>query len=102
MDLLPTAAPFLVESLLAGVGRVRAEVQRVIHPIVVMRRTDDGKLAEVLTAADSAAPPPGTLVESWIHLDLMPIERYRCPGRGTGPVPGAPSSARRLHAIAIR
>jgi glutamate dehydrogenase len=46
----------------------------VIHPIVVVRRGSSGELAEVLTGADPAAPPPGTLVESWIHLDLLPTD----------------------------
>jgi glutamate dehydrogenase len=66
--------PFLVESLLAGVARVGAEVQRVIHPIVVVRRDADGRLTEVLTAADPAAPPDDALVESWIHLDILPTD----------------------------
>jgi glutamate dehydrogenase len=72
VEIVTDDMPFLVESLLAGVARVDAEVQRVIHPIVVVRRSGDGELTEVLTKADPAAPPPGTLVESWIHLDLTP------------------------------
>ncbi len=64
--------PFLVESLLAAVARAGGEVQRVIHPIVVVRRTPTGELSEILTGADPAEPPPGTQVESWIHLDLAP------------------------------
>ncbi|TQM14666.1 NAD-glutamate dehydrogenase [Pseudonocardia kunmingensis] len=66
--------PFLVESLLAGVSRAGAEVQRVIHPIVVVRRAPDGELTDVLTDGDPAAPPPGALAESWIHLDLLPTD----------------------------
>jgi glutamate dehydrogenase len=66
--------PFLVESLLAGVSRAGAEVARVIHPIVVVRRDADGDLVEVLTDADPAAPPPDALAESWIHLDLLPTD----------------------------
>ncbi len=65
--------PYLVGSLLAAVVNAGGEVRRLIHPIVVVRRTPDGTLAEVLTAADPAAPPPGTLVESWINLDLGPV-----------------------------
>jgi glutamate dehydrogenase len=72
VEIVTDDMPFLVESLLAGVGRVGGDVQRLIHPIVVVRRTAAGELAEVLTEADPAAPPPGALVESWIHLDLTP------------------------------
>jgi glutamate dehydrogenase len=64
--------PFLVQSLLAAVARLGADVQRVIHPIVVVRRDADGRLVEVLAGADPAAPPDGAVVESWVHLDLTP------------------------------
>jgi glutamate dehydrogenase len=74
VEIVTDDMPFLVESLLAGVGRVGGDVQRLIHPIVVVRRTDEGELTEVLTEADPAAPPPGALVESWIHLDLTPAQ----------------------------
>ena len=63
--------PYLVESVLTAVRRAGAEVRRVIHPIVVVERTPDGELRHVLPDADPAAPPPGALAESWIHLDLV-------------------------------
>ncbi|GAA1275562.1 NAD-glutamate dehydrogenase [Pseudonocardia aurantiaca] len=72
VEIVTDDMPFLVESLLAAAARLGVEVQRVIHPIVVVRRAEDGKLAEVLTSGDPAAPPDGALVESWIHLDLSP------------------------------
>ncbi|WP_308283470.1 NAD-glutamate dehydrogenase [Pseudonocardia nigra] len=72
VEIVTDDMPFLVESLLAGVARIGGDVQRVIHPIVVVRRAEDGELTEVLTDADPAEPPADTLVESWIHLDLSP------------------------------
>ncbi|QYN40119.1 NAD-glutamate dehydrogenase [Pseudonocardia sp. DSM 110487] len=74
VEIVTDDMPFLVESLLAAVGRTGAETVRVIHPIVVVRRGPTGELAEVLTEADPAAPPADALVESWIHLDLLPSE----------------------------
>nr|WP_308258036.1 NAD-glutamate dehydrogenase [Pseudonocardia lacus] len=62
--------PFLVESVLAAVSRAGGDASRLIHPIVVVRRDAGGKLAEVLADADPAEPPDGTIVESWIHVDL--------------------------------
>ncbi len=65
--------PFLVAALLAAISRAGGEVRRVLHPIVVVRRAPDGKLAEVLTRADPDAPPPDTLAESWTRLELAPL-----------------------------
>ena len=71
VEIVTDDMPFLVESVLAAVRRAGSEVRRVIHPIVVVRRTADGELRDVLAAADPADPPPGTIAESWIHLDLV-------------------------------
>ena len=62
--------PYLVESVLAAVRRTGGEARRIIHPIVVVERTPDGELRAVLPDGDPAAPPAGTIVESWIHVDL--------------------------------
>ncbi|MDN5749817.1 MAG: NAD-glutamate dehydrogenase, partial [Pseudonocardia sp.] len=72
VEIVTDDMPFLVQSLLAAIDRAGGEVQRVIHPIVVVRRDADGGLVEVLTEADPASPPAGATVESWIHLDLAP------------------------------
>jgi glutamate dehydrogenase len=83
LEIVTDDMPFLVESVLTGVGRVGGAVRRLIHPIVVVRRDPAGKLAEVLVTADPAAPPVGARVESWIRVDLA----------GAAP-PGWPSSSR--------
>ena len=70
VEIVTDDMPFLVESVLAAVGRVGGEVRRVIHPIVVVARTPDGELREVLPDADPAEPPAGTIAESWIHVNL--------------------------------
>ena len=71
-EIITDDMPFVVESLLAGVGRLGGEVRQLIHPIVVVRRSATGELLEILTEADPAAPPPGTLAESWTRFDLAP------------------------------
>jgi len=70
VEIVTDDMPFLVGAVLVAVSKAGAEVRRLIHPIVVVRRGPDGKLAEVLGDADPAAPPADTVVESWIHLDL--------------------------------
>ncbi len=70
VEIVTDDMPFLVGAVLVAVSKAGAEVRRLIHPIVVVRRGPDGKLAEVLGDADPAEPPADTVVESWIHLDL--------------------------------
>ncbi|HEX4248149.1 MAG TPA: NAD-glutamate dehydrogenase domain-containing protein, partial [Pseudonocardia sp.] len=65
--------PFLVESVLAGVSRSGAVVQRVMHPIVVVRRDLAGGLVEALPDADPDDPPEGTQLESWMHVETDPL-----------------------------
>ena len=72
VEIVSDDMPFLVGALLAVIGRAGGEVRRVLHPIVVVRRAGDGKLAEILTSADAAAPPADALAESWIQLVLAP------------------------------
>ncbi|WP_433297963.1 NAD-glutamate dehydrogenase [Pseudonocardia sp. CA-142604] len=73
VDVISDDVPFLVQSVLAGVGRVGLRVRRVIHAMVVVRRTSRGELAEVLPAVAWEEPPAGTLVEEWMRLELDPI-----------------------------
>ena len=70
VEIVTDDMPFLVESVLAGIGRVGGSVRRVVHPIVVVRRDGSGALTGVDTEADPAAAPAGALVESWMHLDV--------------------------------
>ncbi len=73
VEIITDDMPFLVAALLAAVLRVGGEVRRVLHPIVVVRRSADGKLADVLTRADPDALPPDTLAESWTRIELAPL-----------------------------
>ncbi|MFR9804655.1 NAD-glutamate dehydrogenase [Pseudonocardia sp. RS010] len=62
--------PYLVGSTLAALSRAGAEVRRLLHPIVVVRRDVAGRLQEVLPDADPADPPRGAVAESWMRLDV--------------------------------
>ncbi|SFS94484.1 NAD-glutamate dehydrogenase [Saccharopolyspora flava] len=62
--------PYLVDSLIAELGRDNADVLRVIHPIVVVRRDLAGELLEVLPEADPADPPAGAIAESWMFIEV--------------------------------
>ncbi|GLZ47282.1 glutamate dehydrogenase [Actinomycetospora sp. NBRC 106375] len=62
--------PFLIDSVLAELDRTGASVHRVVHPVVVVRRDVRGELLDILPMADAAAPPPGTVAESWMNIEL--------------------------------
>ncbi len=73
VEIITDDMPFLVAALLAAIARSGGEVRRVLHPIVVVRRGPDGKLADVLIRADPDSPPPDALAESWTRLELAPL-----------------------------
>ncbi|WP_424184769.1 NAD-glutamate dehydrogenase [Actinokineospora sp. G85] len=65
--------PYLVESIAAELGRGGAQVQRVVHPIVVVRRDVTGGLIEVLPTADPIEPPDDAFPESWMLVELVDL-----------------------------
>jgi glutamate dehydrogenase len=62
--------PYLVDSVVSELGRSGIGVQRVVHPIVVVRRSISGELQEVLPTADPESPPQGSVVESWMSIEV--------------------------------
>lgn len=62
--------PYLVESVSAELVRSGVQVQRVVHPIVVVRRDVAGALREVLPTADPGNPPADALAESWMYIEI--------------------------------
>jgi len=65
--------PYLVDSVVAELARSEVTVYRVVHPIVVVRRSLTGDLQEALPGADPAEPPHDTLAESWMSLEVSRI-----------------------------
>jgi glutamate dehydrogenase len=62
--------PYLVESVAGELVRSGARVQRVVHPIVVVRRDVAGGLREVLPGANPADPPADAIAESWMSIEV--------------------------------
>ena len=57
--------PFLVDSIAATISRFGLAIDRVIHPVVALRRDADGLLSEIYT--DEA---PGERRESVVYLEV--------------------------------
>ncbi|MGH3620801.1 MAG: NAD-glutamate dehydrogenase domain-containing protein, partial [Sciscionella sp.] len=62
--------PYLVDSVISELTRAGFVLQRLAHPIVVVRRDVAGTLREVLPTADPARPPDDAAAESWMHLEI--------------------------------
>lgn len=63
--------PYLVDSVASELTRGGVQVQRVVHPIVVVRRDPvTGERTEVLPTADPAEPPADALAESWMNIEV--------------------------------
>ncbi|MFJ8965231.1 NAD-glutamate dehydrogenase [Lentzea sp. NPDC102401] len=63
--------PYLVDSVASELTRGGVQVQRVVHPIVVVRRDPvTGERIEVLPTADPADPPADALAESWMNVEV--------------------------------
>ncbi|SFP96057.1 glutamate dehydrogenase [Amycolatopsis arida] len=62
--------PYLVDSVAAQLSRAGVQVQRIVHPIVVVTRDLTGELREVHPDADVDEPPAGATAESWMYLEI--------------------------------
>ncbi len=70
VEIITDDMPFLVDSVVAELSRQEIGVDLVVHPQFVLRREVLGRLTEVLCGVDPEHAPPGTLVESWMHLEI--------------------------------
>ncbi|WP_113696735.1 NAD-glutamate dehydrogenase [Amycolatopsis albispora] len=70
VQLVTDDMPYLVDSVAAELARTGVQVQRIVHPIVVVTREITGELREVHASADVAEPPEGAAAESWMYLEI--------------------------------
>ncbi len=66
--------PFLVDSVTLEVLRQGWSIREVFHPQFYVRRSPDGTMDAVITAAE-ADGDPAAIRESWMHLEILPPER---------------------------
>ncbi|WP_284742177.1 NAD-glutamate dehydrogenase [Amycolatopsis sp. RTGN1] len=62
--------PYLVDSIAAEFARDGVQVQRIVHPIVVVSRDLTGELQEVHPDADPGEPPANSAAESWMYIEI--------------------------------
>ncbi|HEY3872946.1 MAG TPA: NAD-glutamate dehydrogenase [Actinocrinis sp.] len=61
--------PFLVDSVTAELSRLGHGIHVVFHPVLTVDRDLAGELRAV-PDADPTAPPQGTVLESWMHIEI--------------------------------
>src|SRR6476469_1985044 len=78
VDIVTGDVPYLVDSLRAELERRNCPAERVLHPQIVVRRDDSGRLVEVYDVDDNAPVPDHATVESWMHIELddIPAEQH--------------------------
>ncbi|HET7475596.1 MAG TPA: NAD-glutamate dehydrogenase [Dermatophilaceae bacterium] len=75
VEIVTDDMPFLVDSVTAELSRRERAVHLVIHPQLVVSRDAAGQLREILgvdavSDIDEAPPEFGTVVESWMHVEI--------------------------------
>ncbi len=71
LEIVTDDMPFLVDSVTASLGVQARAIHVVVHPQFVVRRDVAGALLEVLSIDDDeAALPDGTMIESWMHVEI--------------------------------
>jgi glutamate dehydrogenase len=70
IEIVTDDMPFLVDSVTGYLAGQDVGVHLVIHPQLVVRRTLDGALLEVLDLDPTDPCPPDACVESWMHLEI--------------------------------
>jgi glutamate dehydrogenase len=73
VDIATGDVPYLVDSLRAELERRSCPAERVLHPQIVVRRDEAGRLLKVFDVDDNAPVPEGATVESWMHVELDEI-----------------------------
>ena len=77
IDIVTDDAPYLVDSVRAELDRLEHPVERVLHPQLVVARDAEGRLTEVYDIDDNAEVPARASTESWMHLEMDPIDKDR-------------------------
>ena len=67
IEIVTDDMPFIVDSVTMQLGRLGCGIDLVIHPVMKVKRNDEGQLLEVL---DHDAPVDGAIRESVVHVEV--------------------------------
>ncbi|GDX32831.1 NAD-glutamate dehydrogenase [Actinomycetes bacterium] len=76
--------PFLVDSVSGELSLEGRTVRLIIHPQLVVRRDNSGRLLEILDLDVDADRPTGAIAESWMRIDIERDYRQSDSGSAVG------------------
>src|SRR5581483_4850589 len=77
VDVVTGDAPYLVDSARAELERTGYEIERLLHPQMVVARDGTGRLVKIYDIDDNADLPDGAIVESWMPIELDHVDADR-------------------------
>ncbi|GIH04615.1 NAD-glutamate dehydrogenase [Rhizocola hellebori] len=73
VELVTDDMPFLVDSVTGALSARNLDVQLLVHPVMVVRRSSDGELLEACADVEPDDAIPDDIVESWMRIEIDPV-----------------------------
>jgi glutamate dehydrogenase len=73
VEIITDDAPYLVDSIRAELKITGHPVEDVLHPLLILRRNESGKITHLFDIDDTAIQPPESITESWIYIEVSRI-----------------------------
>ncbi|HEY2770740.1 MAG TPA: hypothetical protein VGI87_09240, partial [Solirubrobacteraceae bacterium] len=70
IEIVSDDMPFIVDSVTMELNRQGYGIDQVIHPVIVMRRDEDGELLDVLDQHPDDDDEPDVVAESILHVEI--------------------------------
>ena len=80
IEIVTEDMPFLVDSVVGALDRAGIRVLAIVHPLLFVRRDEDGGLLDVFEEAETAEGA-GVVHESWMHIEIPRIADAEARGR---------------------
>jgi glutamate dehydrogenase len=73
IELVTDDMPFLVDSITGALSSRNLDVQLLVHPVMVVRRDENGALIEVCAEVEPDDAISDDVIESWMRIEVDPI-----------------------------
>ncbi len=73
VELVTDDMPFLVDSVTGALNARNLDIQLLVHPVMVVRRSSGGELLEVCAEVEPDDAIADDVVESWMRIEIDPV-----------------------------